>query len=333
MPARRWPVIALLLGAWATACGQDPVGVTAPSPYTGVAEVGTGNVPEPAAQTRTPPVTELPPFLAVPATPVVAPPRRPCHACPNDYHPCHVYLPEGDPDWGAGGCDGECHPCRLNWVSADFLCVHTKPLGDVDRKQAYGLRFASGHWFGPDRTLGVDASFLNVHDTYHEFEAGPSIVNSPLTVSAFDLNGRAEVMTEERWRVDGLAGYRYVQLHEKLFVGNAAFVADLSDRNEVHAAQVGAIATYKYGAYFHEIFGKVGLGRDSETLTVNGARETDSTMTAVGEFGMRCGYQLGEGCWFTLGYDLLYVSRVARPGRGETDFYLHGVSVGFEKRF
>src|SRR5439155_2480574 len=117
-------------------------------------------------------------------------------------------------------------------------------LGDVDRKTAYGLRCGGGHWFGPDRSLGVEASLLNVHDTYHEFAAGPSIVNSPLTVTAFDLNGRAELLTEERWRLDGVAGYRYVQLHEKLFVGNAASVIDLSDRNEIHAAQVGAVASY-----------------------------------------------------------------------------------------
>jgi len=332
MPARRLPVIALLLGAWAAARGQDPVPVTALPPADRSAPVVTGEVADAPVQSRTPPVTELPPFLAVPA-PVVVSPRRPCHACPNDYHPCHVYLPEANPDWGAGSCDGECRECRLNWVSADFLCLHTKPLGDVDRKQAYGLRFGGGHWFGPDRGVGVEMSFLNVHDTYHEFEAGPSTVNSPLTVSAFDLNGRAELWTEERWRVDGLAGYRYVQLHEKLFVGNPAFVTDLSDRNEIHAAQVGAVAAYKYGAYFHEIFGKVGVGRDSETLTTNGVRTTDSAMTAVGEFGMRCGYQLGEGCWFTLGYDVLYLSSVARPSRGETDFYLHGFMVGFEKRF
>jgi Putative beta barrel porin-7 (BBP7) len=332
MPART-PVVALLLGAWAAACGQDPAPVEPVSQPARLVPVVPGDVTVAPTPPTAPPVTELPPFLAVPPPVVASPPRRPCHACPNDYHPCHVYLPEQNPDWGAGSCDGECGPCRLNWCSADFLCLKTKPLGDVDRKTAYGLRFGAGHWFGPDRTLGVEASFLNVHDTYHEFEAGPSIVNSPLTVTAFDLNGRLEVMSFERWRFDGLAGYRYVSVHEKLFVGNANFVADLSDRNTIHAAQVGAVATYKYGAYFHEMFAKVGLGSDSETVTTNGVPVTDSVMTGLGELGIRCGYQIGEGCWFTAGFDVLYLTSVARPGRGETDFYLYGFSVGFEKRF
>jgi hypothetical protein len=333
MAARRTPVVALLLGACAAACGQGPVPVEPASTPARLAPLAPGEVTVVPAQPTPPPVTELPPFLAVPAPVTASPPRRPCHACPNDYHPCHVYLPEQNPDWGAGSCDGECAPCRLNWCSADFLCLKTKPLGDIDRKTAYGLRLGGGHWFGPDRTLGVEASFLNVHDPYHAIETGPTIVTAPLTVTSFDVNGRMEVMEVGCWRVDGLAGYRFVSLHEKLFVGNANFVSDLSDRNTIHAAQVGAVATYKFGAYFHEIFAKVGAGRDSETVTIDGARATDGTLTVLGELGVRCGYQIGEGCWFTVGLDVLYLSAVARPSRGETDFYLHGVSVGFEKRF
>jgi hypothetical protein len=48
---------------------------------------------------------------------------------------------------------------------------------------------------------------------------------------------------------------------------------------------------------------------------------------------VRCGYQIDEGCWFTLGLDSLYLSSVDRPSRGQTDFWLYAVTVGFEKRF
>lgn len=325
MPARRLPVAALFLGVCAAACGQEPASVVAPDPRLASDRPG---------EVKPPPVTELPPFLAVPPAPVVAtPPRRPCHACPNEYHPCHVYLPDQNPDWGAGSCDGECGPCRLSWCSADFLCLKTKSLDEVERKTALGARFGAGHWFGPDRALGVEASLFTFHDPFQRIEAGPTLVNSPITMTGFELNGRAELWAIERWRVEGLAGYRYVQLHEALFVGNAAFVVDQSARNELHAAQIGAIGTYRFGAYFHEVWFKLGAGENSATIKTNGVRMSDSAPALVGDFGVRCGYQIGEGCWFTVGLDVLYLSSVDRPSRGQTDFWIHGLTAGFEKRF
>ena len=56
-------------------------------------------------------------------------------------------------------------------------------------------------------------------------------------------------------------------------------------------------------------------------------------MVFVPEFGARAGYQIGEGVFWTVGYTFLYLNTAARPGRGDTDFFLHGLTVGLECRF
>jgi len=68
-------------------------------------------------------------------------------------------------------------------------------------------------------------------------------------------------------------------------------------------------------------------------MTVNGLPLSESAMTIVPEFGARVGYQIGAGVYGTIGYTFLYLSDVTRPGRGDSDFYLHGFTVGVECRF
>jgi hypothetical protein len=301
--AVRWLPAALLALAAGAACGQDAA----------------------------PPVTELPPFLVVPPAPVA--PRRPCHACPNEYNPSHVYLPDQNPDWGAGSCDGECRPCRMAWANVDFFCGKTDPLGEVDRRWSYGCRVGGGHWLSADRTVGAEFGLFNLHDSHHVIVAGPTIVNSPITFTTFDANLRVEILSHERFRVDGLAGYRYARLHEELFIGNAAFITDLDAKNHLHAGQVGAVGTYRFGAYFCEVLGKLAVGPNDQVLTANGVRTSENVVSILGEMGGRVGYQLGEGCWGTLGYTLFYMSNAERPRSGDAGWFLHGLTVGIEARF
>jgi hypothetical protein len=276
-------------------------------------------------------VTELPPFLVVPPAPGC--PRRPCHPCPNEYHPTHVYLPDGDPDWGAGSCDGECRPCRLSWCHADFVCGKADGLDGVNRRVSYGCRAGTGRWLDTGRTLGAEVVLFNLHDNHHVEELGPTLVNSPITFTTVEANVRTEVLTHERYRVHALAGYRYARLHEELFIGNAAFVEDNDTKNHLHAAQVGALGTYRYGAYFCEVLAKVGVGTNRQVLVVNGVRTTDDVVSGIGEFGTRAGYQIAEGCWATIGYTLIFLTNMERPREGDAGFFLHGVTLGFEARF
>src|SRR4030095_3980424 len=110
-------------------------------------------------------------------------------------------------------------------------------------------------------------------------------------------------------------------LHEGLFINQAGvFAADADTRNQINAGQVGLVGTYRYGAYLAEVLTRGGVGRNSQTLTLNALPQTDSSMSVVPEFGARVGYQMGEGVYGTLGYTFLYMTNVARPGRSDTDF-------------
>jgi hypothetical protein len=323
MAVRRIPVAALLLGACAAACGQDRL-PAAPPPAARLAPV-----PGPVAVPLSAP--DVSPLLAVP--PPVAAPRPPCLPCHTDYQPHHVYIPDANPDFGAGSCDGECRPCRQYWVSLALLLGGSSDLGDVHRRLHFGVQGAAGYWFDPTKTFGIEANGLNVHKGYEKVQFD-TYVSSPLTVTTADANLRLELMALERYRLDGLVGYRHARLHEGLFINQAgAFAADADTRNQINAGQVGVVGTYRYGAYLAEVLTKVGVGRNSQTITLNGLPQTDSNMSVVPEFGAHVGYQIGEGVYGTLGYTFLYLSNVARPGRSDTDFYLHGFTVGMECRF
>jgi Putative beta barrel porin-7 (BBP7) len=311
MAARRIPVAAFVLVACAAACAQEPLTL-------------------PPARIAAP-TGEVPPLLVVP--PAQPPARRPCHACPNDYNPSHVYLPEQNPDWGAGSCDGECRDCRLWWINAAFLAGYGSDLGSIDRGLYYGVQVGAGHWFDGSKTLGLEVGFFNSHNTFNSFLNSTTLDNSPITLTTADVNLRGELFAYDRFRWDGLVGYRYVQLHEKLFVGDAQVQTNLDVRNSINAGQLGAVGDYRFGAFFAEALAKVAVGRNSETVSVNGVRFLDTTLSVIPELGLRVGYQLGEGLWGTLGYTLLYFNHVERPARGDTDYYLHGLTIGFESRF
>ncbi len=321
MAVRRIPVAALLLGACATACGQDPVPVLPPAARL---------APAPGPVIIDPVNPAIPPLI-IPQPP--AAPCKPCLPCHTEYQPSHVYLPEANPDYGAGGCDGEFRSCRRAWLSLAFFLGCSQNLGDIDRGLECGLRAGGGYWFDDTKTTGLDVSILSVHQPHHEIFFD-TLVNSPLTITTADANFRLELLNFDRYRIDGLVGYRYAQLHEQLFLHSLdGFAANDNTRNRIQAAQLGVVGTYKFGGYFCEILGKLGVGRDSESITLNGLRFTDSVMTVIPELGARVGYQLGEGVYGTLGYSFLYLSKVARPGQGDSDFYIHGFTIGMECRF
>jgi hypothetical protein len=271
----------------------------------------------------------LPPLLPVP--PPAGPPRKPCLPCHTEYQPNHVYLPENNPD--CGGCDGECHPCRQWWVNASFLAGGSQDLGSLHRDIEFGVLGGAGYWFSPAKTFGLEVTVLDMHQPYREVSFD-SIITSPITVWTTDASLRMQLWTHDRYRIDGLAGYRFAELHENLVIGVAnGFATDHNTMNHINAAQIGLVGDYCYGAYFCELLLKLGLGRNSETLTINGVRTTDGVLAVVPEVGARVGYQLGEGVYGTLGYTFLYMNNVARPGKGDTDFFFHGFTIGVECRF
>lgn len=277
------------------------------------------------------PVVELPPLLSVP-TPAPTP-KKHCRSCATDYHPSHVYLPEHSPDFATGGCDGDCQPCRRGWVDLAFFAGKAEDLGNAENRKLYGGQGEIGYWFNDERSVGLAVGFLTSHAAYREIQGGPLLIDAPVTVTALDASLRTELFVVDRFRFDGLVGYQYVQLHEKLLTGNTTTLSNQSARNTVNGGRVGLVADYRYGAYFVDLTGAIGLGRNSSDVIHNGVT-TDATFCVIPEFGARVGYQLGESLWIHLGYTLLYMSDVQRPATvGSTSFYMHGVALGCEKRF
>jgi hypothetical protein len=311
----------VVLGACSIALGQEPV----------VSPFATAPAARLAPVTGSPSAAEVPPLLPIPAPQPVSQP--PCRSCPNDYHSSHVFLPDQNPDCRSGGCDGDCHDCRRIWIEPAFFIGKAENLPTVDRQYLLGFQFDGGYWFSDQRTVGLDVSFFDLYGSWHHEDLVPSVIDSPVSLVTFDANLRFELFNQERVRVDGLLGYRYTQLHEQYLVATTTVFADLANRNQIHAGQIGFVADYRYGPYFAEMVGKLAVGRSNEDIDVGAARTVEHDVCLIPEFGLRIGYQFGESLWGTLGYRFTYLSNVDRPGQHDTTYFLHGLTIGFEKRF
>ena len=160
----------------------------------------------------------IPPLLVVPPPP--PPPRKPCLPCHTEYHPSHSYLPEANPDCGAGGCDGECRPCRRYWVSLAFLVGGSQTSGTSTAASNAGARrgrlLVRRHEDARARSRLAERSQAVPRDLFRHVRERPADGHD----RGHQL--RVEVLAYDRYRLDGLAGYRYAQLHETLFVHTPA---------------------------------------------------------------------------------------------------------------
>lgn len=320
MTARRFMRALVLLAACTQARAQEVAPASPP--------------PIPSARIAQPFATESncdPPIL-LPVPDVKQPSRKPCRSCTNEYNPNHVYLPEQSPDCKTSNCDGDCKPCRQFWCEADFFVGKSSTLPNVDRRFLYGVFAEAGYWFSEDRTVGLDLSFLTTRANFNDSNLARTIA-SPFTLTSGDVNLRAELYSQERLRIDGMLGYRYLRFDEKYSLSTPIFIDDQHSVNTLNAGQVGINAQYRFGPYFAEVVGKLAFGSVSETLDRNSVRTVENDWCFVPTFGARVGYQLGESLWGTLGYQLLYVSKFDRPTQPDTDYLLHGLTIGFLKRF
>ncbi len=318
MGIRRLPALILVLGVSAIA----PAPAIAEPPDHPAAKIGMVTGPQPTGESL--------PLLPVPDSTPEA--RPPCASCPTDYHPSHVYLPDQSPDCSNGGREGDCHPCRRGWIDMAFFIGKGENLPEVERRYQYGWQLNGGYWFSDERTLGLDTGFFSAHGSWRRVP-GPYLIDSPVTTCTFDANLRGELFTVDRFRFDWLLGYRYAQLHERYLLGTTILLADLANRDHINAGQIGLVGTYRYGPYFAELVGKLAAGRSSEDIDIGPVRTTESNTCLLSEFGFRIGYQFGESLWGTLGYQFLYLSNVDRPGQHDSSYYLHGLTIGFEKHF
>jgi hypothetical protein len=166
-----------------------------------------------------------------------------------------------------------------------------------------------------------------------------------------DINARMNLLSGCRWRLDGLAGFRYLHFDEQLtitetFQGiagpNAGRAGSLMDHfetnNDFYGGQLGLVGELRRGPWSLDMIGKVALGTTHQSVTASGAqmgmnefgapvsgagllvqpsnagtRNRDS-FSVVPEVTLNLGYQVTQHLKVFAGYDFLYWSHVTRVG-------------------
>ncbi|MCA9168181.1 MAG: BBP7 family outer membrane beta-barrel protein [Planctomycetales bacterium] len=140
------------------------------------------------------------------------------------------------------------------------------------------------------------------------------------------------------FRVDGLFGYRYLDLDESMVINSslspATGVITGVDRfatdNDYHGVDFGIVGERECGRWSLEAVGRCGLGINRQTLMVSGsgnrlggvfAQTTNigtfqhDAVTVIPELNLTAGYALTPNIRARCGYTFLWLSNVLRPAK------------------
>jgi hypothetical protein len=259
----------------------------------------------------------------------------------------------------------------------------------LDEDAHSGGRFTLGFWLNECQTIGLEGEYFFLGSRSTEFTAGGNglpgsqviarpVVNALTGAETAQLisfpgalAGNIHISSSSRlegagalgvanlccgccYRVDLLAGFRYLELREGIgitenvavspsvpTIGGSTFaVADQFDtRNRFYGGELGARAEYRRGNFFVDLLGSVALGTTHEELNIHGstvitppggapitspggilALSTNSghfsrdRFGVVPEVGINLGYQVTEHMRAFVGYSFLYWNDVTRPG-------------------
>ena len=179
-------------------------------------------------------------------------------------------------------------------------------------------------------------------------QTGNIAINAPSRFFGVEANYVRKICCGCDYRVDLLAGFRYLNLDEDLNitenivfnnppVENGTAIDDFHTKNQFYGGQVGVAAEKHWGAWSLEGRFKVALGATSQDVSINGAQRftPDSTINANGgllalssnsgnhsetrfsvvpEIDLNLGYQINDHWRAFVGYNFLYWSSVVRPG-------------------
>jgi len=256
----------------------------------------------------------------------------------------------------------------------------------VDEGTRSGGRFTAGYWLDGCQRCGVEGSFffvgsrsarfqassdqfpvlarpfLNLNEgvEFSQITAGPGLSTGRVTVSLPSRLWGAEGNVRHAWccgcdyRVDWLAGFRYLQLDESLditesiqalptapaFANDQIFVNDhFATKNQFYGGQVGLDAEIRRGRWSLEALGKLALGDTHQVIDISGSQlivppngppqsfqggllalssnighHTRERFAVVPEIGVNVGCQVTDHLRAFVGYNFLYWSNVVRPG-------------------
>jgi hypothetical protein len=184
---------------------------------------------------------------------------------------------------------------------------------DIDTRTRHGARFTGGLWLNDARTLGVESSyffiasetvsqsvassgeansailavpFFNADDGRESvflraipgFVSGSALLTFTSRMQGAEVNGLVNLSSRDSVRVDLLAGFRFLDLRERLafatsalgmgplspVAGNSGLVFDTLDRfdtrNDFYGGQLGARAEWRRGNWLAMGTVKVALG-------------------------------------------------------------------------
>jgi hypothetical protein len=171
-----------------------------------------------------------------------------------------------------------------------------------------------------------------------------------------EANLRAELWRFAGGHVDLLGGFRYLELNEHLqvddriqvqpvpvFLSGATIIGQdfFGTGNSFYGGQVGLEGQLQFGRFYTDLWGKVAMGNDHQTVIINGSTVILNPPNALDNFngngnvlaqasnsghfehnhfaiipeaGVKIGMRLTDYLRIGAGYSFLYINRVARPG-------------------
>jgi hypothetical protein len=176
--------------------------------------------------------------------------------------------------------------------------------------------------------------------------AGMAEVSLQSFVQGAEANLLANLSNSGRWRWDGVAGFRYLNLHETLtlttdspnvspFPEDFFHTFDRFDvQNNFYGGQFGARATYENPWLFFNGTAKLALGGTVEIVGTSGGlfssggsapggylaqpsnlgTQSQTQFAVIPSVDLNLGIRLSPWASVVVGYSFLYVSSVARPG-------------------
>jgi hypothetical protein len=182
--------------------------------------------------------------------------------------------------------------------------------GSIDDEDRSGGRFTLGFWFQDTHVIGMEGSYfflgqdnrrlaLGLEDSSisREIMAPPGtyFVSLSSMLQSADINAIANLTNCSDFRLDFLAGFRFLELNEKLHVTQDFLSADFSEedtrdeefhtRNNFYGGQVGARARYLRDRFFVDLTGKVALGVTDQRIDIGGSVTQALTSDGNDNFG------------------------------------------------
>jgi hypothetical protein len=198
-----------------------------------------------------------------------------------------------------------------------------------------GARVTIGGWFDPCQTWGVVGSaffvgnrgtstalanngtnnlarpFFNVNPNdfgprFEPLSNGMFASNTSNELWGGDINARVNLCQGCQWRVDGLAGFRYLRFDESLnmeetfggsfvdpntlvihTITNGMLFDNFKTTNDFYGAQIGLMGEVRRGCWFLDVTAKVALGTTHQSVTVGGGQSAfDNGVPVTRPFGL-----------------------------------------------